>query len=276
MNNLLKKQQIRFNEIDFVKGLAIITMIISHVFYFMNNMDMISLNYNSLWYLFLTLFAQTTFITCIGINLSLSYQKYRNDQKYKKDPKYKGDSFYTKQIKRVLIIGFFALILSYLTYLTHGYKFIKFGILHFASCAILILMWTVKYNSLTITILALVSFIYLVKDKLIFWSQRILNPFIIFIIGIYNPKYYSLDYFPIIPWLNYSCIGILIGNFFYKNYQRRYQLSNKLNQFLNNDKNIGSKFIRVFGKYSFLIYLIHLPILYFILLLIKKNYNYHN
>ena len=139
----LKKTKQRFNEIDLLKGLAIITMIISHVFYFQYQLNMRTLNFSSPWYLFLTLFAQVTFITCIGVNLSLSNQSSQVTNKKKK--------YILKQLKRVLTIAIFACILSYLTYLTHGYKFIKFGILHFASVAILIMMYTKLYTPSSMT-----------------------------------------------------------------------------------------------------------------------------
>jgi uncharacterized membrane protein len=188
MSGIFNKQKNRFNEIDFLKGLAIITMIISHIFYFKYQMNMSSLDFNSSWYLFLTLFAQITFITCIGINLSLSYQntlklKYKeneiNNLNYKVNINKKNtelneeevnnkiqnekenstisfkDKYWVKQIKRVIMIGIFAIILSFLTYLTHGYKFVKFGILHFASVAILIMMWSVKSNIINLILLHL-------------------------------------------------------------------------------------------------------------------------
>lgn len=270
MNKLLKKEQIRFDEIDFLKGLAIITMIISHIFYFKKNLDMGStLNYNSYWYLFLTLFAEIVFICCIGINLSLSYQKYKRDCHKKKTC---TNNYYIRQIKRVCIIAVFALILSYLTYLTHDYKFIKFGILHFASLAIFILMWTVQYNFVNVFYIIVISLIYFLKKYLINISYNYLNPFVIFIIGIFNPQYYSLDYFPLVPWLLFSCFGILIGNIFYRKYQRRFSINKKIIKFISNPKNIFTSVIRLLGKYSFFVYLIHIPILYFILILYKKYY----
>lgn len=266
MNNIFKKQEIRFNEIDFFKGLAIITMIISHIFFFMNHMNIIKFNFNLPWYLFLTLFAQIIFITCIGINLSLSYQKYNSDLKKKKVSKY---SYYLKQLKRVIIIATFALILSYLTYLTHDYKFIKFGILHFASCTIFLLMWTINLNLVNFVFIIIIFLIYIFKNKLIFLSLKYLNSFLVFIIGIYNQKYYSLDYFPFVPWLIFACFGAIISNIIYKNYQRRFKLSRKIDNFLSNNQNLFSYLVRLFGKYSFFIYLIHIPILYLILIIIK-------
>ena len=213
----LKKTNQRFNEIDLLKGLAIITMIISHVFYFQYQLNMRTLNFSSPWYLFLTLFAQVTFITCIGVNLSLSNQSSQVTNKKKK--------YILKQLKRVLTIAIFACILSYLTYLTHGYKFIKFGILHFASVAILIMMWGVDIKILNLIIVLIIITLFLLKNQISHFLHSNSHPIFGFISGLGVPSYYSMDYFPIVPWLSLVAIGILLGNNLYKNYKRQFVIN---------------------------------------------------
>ena len=273
MSGILNKQKDRFNEIDFLKGLAIITMITSHVFYFKYQMNMASLDFNSSWYVFLTLFAQIIFITCIGINLSLSYQNTIKIKEQKKLMENNNinfkDKYWVKQIKRVIIIGIFALILSFLTYLTHGYKFVKFGILHFASVAILIMMWSVKSNILNILIFIFILTLYYFKNNISsFLITSNIHPIVGFITGLGYSPYYSMDYFSLVPWISLISIGVLIGNIAYKKYKRRYPIPTTVTGFI--DNNPFSKLVRTFGKYSFFIYLIHIPILFTILSIIKK------
>ena len=274
---IFKKEQLRFNEIDFLKGMAIITMVISHIFYFKYQMNMSDLDFNSGWYRFLTKFAQFVFITCIGINLSLSFQKNttnntKTNNTNTNNTKTNETIYVKKQLSRVMIIGIFAMILSFLTYLTHGYKYVKFGILHFASIAIFIMMWFVKCNSVVgcILIIVCMSYVYKNNENIINLSTKYVNPFIIFIIGIFNPQYYSLDYFPLIPWIAFVCAGILIGNYMYKNYERQYSINENISKFISNKNNIISPFILLLGKYSFLVYLLHIPILYMLLTYIKQ------
>ena len=254
----------KFKEIDFLKGIAIITMVISHIFYFKYQLNMSSLNFNSWWYILLTIVAQVIFISCIGINLSLSYSKYQL--------KNQSGKYYQNQIQRAIIIGFFGLLLSYLTYLTHGYKFIKFGILHFASCAILLLMWTVKYDLFNLFFILTITLLYFIKDHLINFSLQTMPKFLIFILGIFNPQYYSIDYFPIIPWTILVAFGILVGNILYPKFNRKFQLNQKIDQFIHNSQNKFSSTINFLGQHSFLIYLIHIPVLYLILQIIKKSF----
>lgn len=273
MSGILNKQKDRFNEIDFLKGLAIITMITSHIFYFKYQMNMSSLDFNSSWYLFLTLFAQITFITCIGINLSLSYQntiKIKEQKKLMENTNiHFKDKYWVKQIKRIIMIGIFAFILSFLTYLTHGYKFVKFGILHFASVAILIMMWSVKSNIINILIFIIILTLYYFKNNISsFLLESNIHPIFGFITGLGYSSYYSMDYFSLIPWISLVSVGILIGNIAYKKYKRRYPIPTTIKGFI--DNNLFSKLVRTFGKYSFFIYLIHIPILFTILSIIKK------
>ncbi len=265
--NILKKSKQRFNEIDFLKGLAIITMVISHVFYFQYQLNMRTLNFNSPWYLFLTLFAQIVFITCIGLNLSLSNQSRQVNNYTPEEEQHKKKTYVVKQLQRVVIIGVFAIILSYLTYLTHGYKFIKFGILHFASSAILIMMWGVNSQVTNMIIALVVIGLFFLKTPIANFLSRKSHPFFGFIMGLGHPSYYSMDYFPFVPWLALVGIGIMIGNVAYKHYQRQFQINSGFNQFLNTNK--LSQVIRQCGKYSFLIYLLHIPILYLILRIIQ-------
>ena len=253
----------RFKEIDFLKGIAIITMVISHIFYFKYQLNMSSLNFNSWWYILLTVTAQVIFISCIGINLSLSYNKYQ----LKNQPQ----KYYQNQVQRAFIIGFFGLLLSYFTYITHGYKFIKFGILHFASCAILLLMWTVQYDLFNLLFIIFIATLYFIKDHLINFSLQTMPKFLIFILGIFNPQYYSIDYFPIIPWTILVAFGILVGNILYPKFNRRFTLNQKIDKFIHNPRNKFSTIINFLGQHSFLIYLIHIPILYVILQIIKKS-----
>lgn len=269
MNNILRKTKIRFNEIDFLKGLAIITMIISHVFYFQYQLNMRPLNFNSPWYLFLTLFAQVVFITCIGLNLSLSNQNSKRDNNTPEEKNKKKKKYIIKQIQRVIIIGIFAVILSYLTYLTHGYKFIKFGILHFASAAIFIMMWGVNSQIVNLIISLLIIGLFLTRVQIADFLSPKTHPLFGFIIGLGHPSYYSMDYFPLVPWLSLVAVGILIGNVAYKHYHRQFKINKNFQKFLDNNKNPLSLFIRQCGKYSFLIYLLHIPILYFILKFIQ-------
>ena len=186
----------RFVEVDFLKGLAVISMILFHIPYLANAMGLVHVRgmYSGLLG-FLAKFAQTIFITMVGINMVLSYQK--NQLCNSSCP----SKFYEKQTKRSFKIMGFALIFSYLTYLAFPEKYVKFGILQFVAVAIFIEQWFVGTTTPNYVLLITILVLYKIKHKLIpFFSQNI-HPMVSFILGIYNEKYDSLDHFP-----NYSSI----------------------------------------------------------------------
>ena len=83
-------------------------------------------------------------------------------------------------------------------------------------------------------------------------------PKIAFISGFYS-KYGAVDHFPLIPWIIYICIGILIGKFISNKYKKDHkdtELTKKIKG------NIIVKKVEWCGKYSLEIYIIHWILLY--------------
>lgn len=264
----IKNSSKRFVEIDFLKGLAVVSMILFHIPYLAHNMGLMYVrNMYSGLLGFLARFAQTLFLGLVGINLVISYQKNQVSS-----PNC-SSNFYVKQTKRSFKIMGFALILSYLTYLAFPDKYVKFGILHFVASAIFIEQWFVGTTYPNYILLILILVVYKVKDKFIPFFRQHAHPMFSFILGIYNDRYSSLDHFPIVPRLAYVIVGVLIGKLFYCKFDRRYEETNIIDKLLPTD-NKFVKAISFLGKYSFIVYLLHFPILYGIFFGIKKiKYN---
>jgi len=252
----------RFIEIDIIKGFAVILMIFFHIFYLSKYLGLKDYNTQTGLLLLCANISHTLFILMSGVNLSVSYQKSE-----KEDSDF--NCFFGKQMKRVLVLMSCGLILSYLSYLVFNNLYVKFGILHFLSTALLISQLFVN-NNLLLTIASLFVLIMTVliennKESLHNLCQN--TTFLCFITGLSNTHYSSLDHFPLIPYIIYIFIGMILGNVFYKNYKRTFDLEifNNLSE---------NKFIRHFayiGKNSFLIYMLHWPILYFIIQFLKKS-----
>ena len=68
----------RIPEIDFFKGIAVLSMVLFHIFYMANMMDMAKFPVDKGMLNIMARVAQLIFISCIGINLVLSRQKYKN------------------------------------------------------------------------------------------------------------------------------------------------------------------------------------------------------
>ena len=115
----------RYDEIDILKGIAVICMIIFHFFYFPNQYGFKEIEYDTTSLKLIAKIAQVIFITCVGINLVFAKKKNKN---------------YGNHLERVMKIAFYALLMSLFTYYVFGERYVKFGILHFIAFASLILL----------------------------------------------------------------------------------------------------------------------------------------
>ena len=233
----------RFLEIDFIKGIAVILMVIFHFFYLGENMGKLNINTrNGILHLIARL-AHTTFIFMMGVNLAVFKEKTKKDKRNK-------FYFYKKIIKRCIKFALIAFGVSYLSYLEFGMeKFVKWGIFHYMTIGTLIASIFVDKLKLS---LILILGILLLKNRYFFN----LNPIIGMITGL-NMQYGSLDYFPLVPWLAISLFGMIIGKLLYKNYKRNFK--NNLKKY---EKNNLVILINKIGINSIPIYIIHFLIFY--------------
>jgi len=245
----------RYDEIDMLKGIAVILMVIFHIFYFPNQYGFREIEYDTIPLKITARVAQIIFITCVGINLVFSYKS----SEEKKEDTYE----YTKKsIYRVLKLSFFALFMTLFTYFVFGEKYVKFGILHFIAFSSLVLFPFVNNMKVIYGILSVLILIY----SLLKYNPQLFSsvpPNLAFISGFYF-VYPAVDHFPLLPWMILICIGIIIGQYIVKN-----------NPQLLSDKSKGNKildFLRITGKKSLEVYVIHWLIIYLIFCHIYPKY----
>jgi uncharacterized membrane protein len=75
----------------------------------------------------------------------------------------------------------------------------------------------------------------------------------LFPIGICTDKFYSSDYFPLLPWMFVFFLGVVIGRWFAENGYSKWAYKNYIS------------FFSVLGRHSLWTYLVHQPIIYFVL-----------
>jgi uncharacterized membrane protein len=80
-------------------------------------------------------------------------------------------------------------------------------------------------------------------------------------LGFRPAQFYSVDYFPLLPWFGVVLMVIFFGNLLYSDYSRRFQLVD-LSFFS------GIKVLCFLGKHSLLIYLLHQPLIIAVLYLL--------
>ncbi len=229
----------RYEEIDVLKGIAVICMVVFHFFYFPNQYGFKEIKYDTVTLKTIAKIAQIIFITCVGINLTFAKNK-------TKDP--------SVHLKRIAKIAFFALLMSLFTYVVFKERFVKFGILHFVAFSSLLLFTFVDDLQAMKIITAILVTLYILNilhPQLFF---QIPQPYA-FVAGFYNDRYSAVDHFPILPWILLICLGSFIGH---------YLLNNDVNTPKPLTNNPISNTLQSIGKRSLEIYAVHWVILYLI------------
>ena len=237
----------RIDEIDFMRGIAIILMVVYHWFSLLDLRIGSKYTNNPLIYIIGDI-ARTSFVVLVGISTELS----------KQNKKGQNDKFIKKQIVRVLYLIIYALLLTIITKFVYPNIFIRFGILHYMSVALFLLTFMSfipEYIPLIIGVFMLFTYVFFLQNKRS--SNIFLNA-----LG-FTPTYNTMDYFPIFRWFWISAIGLFVGSSLYKDGKRTYDSPRF-------DKNSVSRNIITLGKYSLEIYLLHFPVIYFIQSIIYK------
>ena len=231
-------EKIRFWEIDFARGIAIIMMIIYHLVFDLNYFGFISVNmYNGFLGIFKKIIA-VSFITLVGISLTLTSNLKSNK----------------RIIKKGIIVFAFGLLLTLVTFIFIKENTIYFGILHFIGLSIILSIIFLRFFKLNLLIGILLIILGNIVNKI-----NIDFPLLI-IFGITFKGFTTLDYFPLLPWFGLILIGIFVGGLLYKNNQRMFKLFNEPKRL---------SFLQFLGKRSLVIYLIHQPILISIVYLLR-------
>lgn len=234
----------RFWEIDFLRGIAIIMMIVFHLLYDLDYFGNYSFNLSSGFWLYFGRITAVIFLLLVGISLTLSFSRVKN--------KLTQRELILKYVKRGLKIFSLGLIITLLTWIFLGEGFIIFGILHLIGVSIILAypFIRLKYQNLAIGSALIVFGLYL--SKLTFKFKWLLW------LGFRPESFYTFDYFPILPWFGLVLIGIFIGNKLYSNYKRQFEFPD-----FSKVKSIG--LFSTLGRNSLIIYLLHQPLILFVL-----------
>ena len=260
-------ERARFWEIDALRGVAIITMIVYHLMWDLVYLAGVSaaVLFEGFWK-YWQRFTCTTFIMLAGVSMTVVYRRERE----RHGPEAK---LYGKFFRRGLKIFGFGMLISALVWSARiGY--VDFGILHLigfsmmAGYFFLNFPWFVNVGFWAFSfwlggVVQQIHFdgrfvpIQIGEWATFFWLDgRWLTP-----IGIYPTQYPAVDYFPIFPWFGVFVLGIALGNWFYANNRRRIPLPDWGHLFPFN----GLQFL---GSRSLVIYLIHQPLIYVVLVLL--------
>lgn len=227
----------RFWEIDAMRGVAIVLMILFHLAFDLNYFTQYKLDFGWLfWFLFPRLIA-FIFIIVSGIALTLSYNR-------SKDP-------VKKFAMRGLKIFSLGLLITAMTFLLFPQETILFGVLHFIGIATILSLPFVKMKKQNLAIGLLVVLLGVYLDSLslgLSWLSWIIPS-----------NFVTFDYFPLFPWFGVTLIGMATGNSLYPKARRWFKIrqANRL-----------EGFFALLGRNSLIIYFFHQPLIILILFLL--------
>ena len=244
---MLKIKKDRFWEIDTLRGIAIIMMVVFHILYDFNYFGIYSLELYSGYISIYSYSIGVIFLLLVGISLTISYNK--------ASKKLKKNEIQIKFIFRGLKIFGFGLLITVITYFIIGEGFIVFGVLHCIGISIIFSYPFLKFKVLNFLSAVLIIFVGLILSNYTF------NFYYLVWLGFSPNFFYTIDYFPLLPYFGVVLIGIFLGNLFYPDSKRRFKLKN-LNE------NIIVKTFSFLGQNSLVIYFLHQPIILSILYLV--------
>lgn len=226
-------------------------MIVFHFVFFLDFLSLVQMAYGQGGWFILARFVQWSFLLLVGIGIQLSYQKTIADRGLKID-------FLKKNIFRGLIVFCAGLLVTLASWLFLPEGYIRFGVLHLIGASIIILGFIVNYPRFA-----------LLLSLLFYLASFPINTIIIpesywLILGFYVENFYTLDYFPIFPWMGVPALGIWLGHILLKGYQRNYPNP----AFLESSR--PAQLLAALGQRSLMIYLIHVPIIIGIIVVTQK------
>ncbi len=229
-----KTESARFFEIDFLRGIAVLMMVVFHFFW---DTNFFGLTNYSLYTGFFGIFQKLTagaFLLLAGVSLSISYG--RNKVGFEK-----------KFLFRALKIFGFGAVLTLFSLAFFPSEPIFFGVLHLIGFSIFLSVFFVKKKYLNLILGLLIIFL-----PAIFNLQSIQLNYL-FWVGL-GKSVPALDFFPIVPWFGAVLLGLFFGNAFYRGTKPKIVLQKPDSKTLD--------LVCFLGRNSLLIYFAHQPVLF--------------
>ena len=224
--------------LDIFRGYAIVLMIFFHLTFDLNNFDYISIDIrgDAFWKNF-RFFIVSMFVFGAGMSLKLAHYQNISYQKIK---------------KRIFILALASLAVSIGSYTQFANSWIYFGVLHFMLFASLVGLLFLKIPKLALIFALFIILGYLYNIINMHWLFIFLQK------PLHLPLHRTEDLVSLTPWFGVFLLGIVFAS--YNLHQKTFT-----NSFFES-KNRINRILSIFGKHSLLIYLIHQPIIFALLL----------
>jgi uncharacterized membrane protein len=233
---------LRYWEIDLVRGIAILMMVLFHIVYDLSFFSIFPVNVSSGFWRYFALATASLFLLVVGISLTLSRARAASTiSQYQLALKfvYRGAG--------IFLLG---LLITLCTWLYLGEGFVVFGILHLIGVSVIIspLFFRLKKFTFAVGLLCIAIGCYFLT---------ITGPLWLLPLGIHPATFWSVDYEPIFPWFGMVLIGMGLGEYLYPGGVRRFALPSL--------PQASIQLLAFPGRHSLLIYLVHQPIILLLL-----------
>ncbi len=176
-------KNIRYNSLDFLRGVAVVLMIFFHLFYDLDIFGYVDIDFSKdfFWY-WLPRLIVFLFMISMGMSLTLAHRKTLRARPY---------------TLRLLKVGICAIAISVTTFLMFKNNWVYFGTLHCIFFSTLIITPFIKRPHFS-----LFMFYF-------FMMLEVLNIQIPF----YEMNHAAMDYIPIWPWVGHSFLGVFFVHY---------------------------------------------------------------
>jgi uncharacterized membrane protein len=238
--------QERYWEIDALRGIAVIAMILYHFSYDLAYFGLFDVGFfRSGIGLNAARLIGGSFIFLAGLSLTLSYSR-----ALARAP---GRSLFPKYLARGLRIFSYGLVITLLTWIFLPNEMIVFGILHLLGVSIVL-----AYPFLNLKLPNVALGIACIAFGMLLRGFDVDTPWLVWL-GT-DPTFFMLDYWPIFPWFGVMLLGVTAGNVLYGD--RRKQTIRAT------QRPRAIRPLTFLGSYSLTVYLVHQPILLAALILL--------
>jgi len=228
----------RFWEIDVVRTVAIIIMIVFDVLYVLNYLGIQNTGvpgpYHGFWWWIVRVNA-SVFIFLAGVSLTISQARSSK----------KMSSFMLRGLK---IFGW-GVAITLITWLISREGYVRFGILHFFGIAFILAPFFLRFRFINLILgAALMAIgIYLQVQDIYFDFPWLLW------LGLMPRGFWTMDYFPLLPWFGLFLVGMFCGKLLYPQGNRRFNI----HEF----SNPVTSALTLPGRHPLVMYIAHWPIL---------------
>lgn len=231
----MKQIQARYQWVDMLRGCAVALMIVYHFCYDLTYFRIYYFDfYQSLFWLGARAFIVSLFLLLVGISLQLSVSRVSGN-----------DYFRRAYMRRLFWLVICSLLVSVSSYYFSPSRWIFFGILHFISVASVLGLLFVNWPRLSLG-LGVIFIVLGVYGEFPVFDHPLLQW-----VGLMTHKPMTEDYVPLLPWFGVVLLGLYIGH--------RFVIGGR--SVATVEKGGGLKLIKLAGRHSLLIYMLHQPVM---------------